>query len=34
MNEMKQTIQNMKEEINKDMEALKTPKISTNLPKK
>jgi uncharacterized protein YegL len=33
MNEIKQTIQDMKEEIKKDMEALKTPKISTQYPK-
>jgi hypothetical protein len=29
MNEIKQTIQDMKEEINKDMETLKTHKISS-----
>jgi hypothetical protein len=33
MSEIKQTIQDMKEETNKYMETLKTPKISTQYSK-
>jgi hypothetical protein len=33
MNEIKQTIQDMKEEINRDVEDLETPKITTQYPK-